>query len=412
MTPSEHGGHHGGHDHSSSSHSSSDSSSGGSGGSTIDFGSSLSFLDFDFGGGGTSAFTPSVPQWRPSAMPWAVTARQLGFVGRSPLGRCDALAPFGAFVRLLGPYETQSRPAWFHGRVRGAEVVIAPYGVFQPPWTAAIVRIDPPLFLGLLAQRDASPRGWGATSFEPARGAALLEHAPNHGSLQHALATSLARGMSITDSTVVMGLTDGADPSVVTRMLEFGAWVAAGLLQRRQALAPTESERALDATWQSFADDHGLTFDRARRHVHGAIDGQRISLSLGSSTSATFTEVAVGWPNDLGFAAHAAKSPETTSYQVLPQRPLSFGVPTSALPFVLLGDDAAVAGGFLARAPVQAALVALAEGTNEITFHGSGANWITRALSLRSELEWAVETALALARGIVGVAPPATAPYR
>ncbi len=70
------------------------------------------------------------------------------------------------------------------------------------------------------------------------------------------------------------------------------------------------------------------------------------------------------------------------------------------------------AGGFFARTKVQEALVALAEGTNEITFHGGCANWVTGPLAQRADLERALETALALARGIVGVAPPVTAPYR
>jgi hypothetical protein len=146
---------------------------------------------------------------------WAETAAALGLGTFLPIGAFDMRATFKTMKRCMGtPAPRPSAWAWMFGKRAKTEVIVATQVRDAQFITAAIARIDPPLFLGIEAWKQ--PHGmFEGRSWAPDRMAQLLSRSPT---ALTALANVPGASTSvISDSTVIVNF-----PTIATDAGQIG----------------------------------------------------------------------------------------------------------------------------------------------------------------------------------------------
>lgn len=229
---------------------------------------------------------------------WADAAAALGLGTFLPIGAFDLRATFKTMKRCLGtkaPYP--SAWSWMFGKRGGTEVLVAAQ-VREPSFlTSVVARIDPPLFLGIEAWRQANALFEGR-SWAPARMTELFARAPTA-----LMALGNAPGASttmISDSTVIVNFPQiEVNATTLAYALDTAAGAASALVEARRNLPKSEGERTQEATWQSFATEHSLRFDADRLELSGTYAGAKIRIVLEGEPFCAMTTVDVDFPSRL-----------------------------------------------------------------------------------------------------------------
>lgn len=269
---------------------------------------------------------------------WAEAAAALGLGTFLPVGAFDSRATFKTLKRSLG---TQApRPsvwAWMFGRRGKNEVIVASQSRDDQLITAAIARIDPPLFLGIEAWKQ--PHGmFEGRSWAPERMAQLFGRSPT---ALTALANVPGASTSvISDSTVIVNFpTIAADASQLGHALDTAINAGTSLVEARKGLAKTDGERTQEATWQAFASENSLAFDVERLELTGVVAAAKVRIALEGEPFCAMTTVSVEFPGrlNLGLSITRQRMPGFVG-SLIGVRDLEIGEPYFDEAFIVHGN--------------------------------------------------------------------------
>jgi hypothetical protein len=235
----------------------------------------------------------------PIHVQWAETAAALGLGAYLPVGAFDARATFKTLKRCVGTVAPRpSMWSWMFGKRGKTEVLVAAQSRDQGQLlTSAVARIDPPLFLGVEAWRQANclfeGRSWG-----PDRMAQLFARTPT--ALMALANVPAASTIIIGDSTVMVNYPRVAtEKTELAYALDTAAAASIALAEARRSLPKSEGERAQEAAWQSFASEHSLVFDADRLELSGIVAAGKIRIALEGEPLCAMTTVNVEFPGRL-----------------------------------------------------------------------------------------------------------------
>lgn len=368
---------------------------------------------------------------------WLLLARALGYEPHAPVAGYGTLASFRHLKRAMGPRSTAapSFATWLYGVRGGVEGIVLHYatgsGRSRRTWTAAIARLDPPLFIGasICAEAWLSDLFGGADvqlgvpafdaelrlgALDPQRLRALLwPHDAEGTQLLQALVRGTRAGMHVTDSTVAFQLSGlVTDAAQVAGALDEAAWVAAALGRRRAALAPSPGEAAIQGEWRAFADSMNLSFDPAHMRIEGEVRGTHVQVALETNGGRVQTAVAVRWPRALEGTVRVRKAGALAFLTELFGGDIKTGDRAFDDAFAVQGHPEPWVRHVFASQVLRDTLRGVAAFADEVTFDQEGAFWLWPVPAVRaSDLDGHVTTALRASEAIFG-AIEGVGPYR
>ena len=254
------------------------------------------------------------------AQHWWAASRTLGFSLWADSTRNEPTGNFDLTLASLRSPKELSEHDWMRGTHDGKDALVS--YLFRDGGSSSdthethvLVRIDPPLFLGL----DIAPRHFfsGAPpiglprfdrlltlqSLAPQRGRALvwlesteLEDFLAAPSLTHLKTRVVDSYVQITASELV------TDPRALTRMLGHASRIEGALARRRAQLPTTPEEARATAAWAHLAEEHRLQFDPVRRTLAGRYDGNDAWVAHRSSPGREWMDVRIALPIDEGLS--------------------------------------------------------------------------------------------------------------
>lgn len=242
---------------------------------------------------------------------WARAAQRLGLQlreSRHPklLGvewrrMADALGPAGAWRGA--PVD-----AWMAGTFEGREVLAfwGP-GLGETPvdQCRVIVRVDPPLLLGLAIFPTTpddivmTPEPYRSAGVSPARAETVMRDP----AVWRELVTIRADGSSpyapyVTDSFVAIAHAHTIPDLALT--IRRAAWLSDVVVEVARALPPDPAEAAIAEAWRRASAKGGLAFDPVRMHLGGEHLGVAVEAQLRACDARRWMEVAAAFPRGLG----------------------------------------------------------------------------------------------------------------
>lgn len=240
---------------------------------------------------------------------WAATARELGLRLYSPVAPFSLEKSFARLLRARGrPLVGVASPKdWMHGIFQPAapgrrsfEVLV----VADATHTRAVVRIDPPLHVGL--HWESGTRPWNAL-VTPRAQAILADEglAP--------LLASCREDVAVVDTMVVVFAPGTSESTPAVRgMLLTASDLARAIGSARASTAPDVEHARRAAEWQAAAREAHLSFDEARMGIHGFCNGLEMAITVEGALVRLETTVAVGLPRlagiDLRLYPHAMRA--------------------------------------------------------------------------------------------------------
>lgn len=311
---------------------------------------------------------------------------------------------------------------WLYGAYRGAEAAILTFeegsGSSTVSYTGVVVRVDPPLFLGLQLGRHGwirifeepdieigSPRIDAAlrvTGANPARVRAFFDlREPSVAPLlERVMRLESLPELWVTDSTVgVAASGNQVDRPTLSSWLDHARDVAEALARRGEQLPKAPAESAQDAEWQRFADAAGFDFDPRRMKLTGK--QRQLEIALEHDGAQVKTAVTLAFPRaiDVGFAVRRTSTP--SFLQGLFSQDIQVGNAAFDDHYVVTGFPEARIRDVLRRPKVLAALSYLAGRTMEVQmnhaqlfFRLAGSSPTVAHLTHLTELAAAVSTDL------------------
>jgi hypothetical protein len=363
-----------------------------------------------------------------TASDWWNLARTLSFEPHEPSAGYGAHASFRQLKRALGPVvgPPPKWEHWFYGRRSGRECIVLQYetgsGSNRQTWTALVVRLDPPLFLGTSISREGflnelfggvdvqlgAPQfdkelRLGAFDREKLR-ALLYPSDPQSLATLQALVRGTRDGMHVTDSTVVFersGIL--TDPIRTAQLLDLGVWVAEELGRRRASMPVTPDETARRAEWQAYATRMNLDFEPAQMKLSGAINGTKLEVALETNGARVQTAVTVRWPHELGVNVRLRKASGVSFLSSLFSQDIETGDPAFDSMFLVQGYPEPWVRQTFAHPDLRATLRNVAGGASELTMNNSGAFWLWPVAAIgRYDLEGHVSMALRASAALFG----------
>ncbi len=388
---------------------------------------------------------------------WAALAAALGLRAHlvcAPYREGDGYRQLRSRVGMPAP--EPGLGDWICGAYDGAGAIIASYqqaatlgdlgantrgGLAR--FTAVLVELDPPLFMGAHVTAEGRLRELvGGSDVEigvPEVDGALRLGALDTHKLRALLAPAdpadlpflqrlagFARGgLFVTDWAVGFRLPGASyDPAHVGSCLQSAAWVRRELLARLPRVPRRDHEAALAAEWTEYAAAAGLTFDAARFSVQGVVDGIALEIALAPRAGAPLTCVMARWPRPIGVQLRVAKfgqnerDPELArgGHRFFAQfftNLLGQDIRVGDAPF----DDAFQVQGFpeqqvravLTSPDLRAAMVQIASVSDEVAMTDQAITWFlagpARGADLGRHVAMAAHTAKALYPGVQGAHP-------
>jgi hypothetical protein len=354
----------------------------------------------------------------------------------------EAFAPSMCFRRIE---RSRGEPAegepphfghWLWGSRQGLDVVVLQYetgcGSSRTTWTAAIARIDPPLWLGLEVRSEGFiDRVFGEPdvslgdrafddklrirSFDPARAALLLSPGDADGRrlLEYLVQAVRVFSTRVTDSYVEVANTGvNTDPSEVGRMLAAAVQLASGLSARRGLLPPAPYEQVWHAEWQRFADAGGFRFHPGHMVVAGERQGTLVEIGLEVEEQTLQTAVNVRFPRPLPYPIFVGRTTTPWFLQGIFSQDIKVGDRAFDDAFLVQGEPESAIRQLLSRPALLQALNYAASCTRDLRV---GADRLflrfDRPTVDAAGLESLVAWACTVSRELVGSAPTA-GPFR
>ena len=309
---------------------------------------------------------------------------------------------------------------------RGTECLVVHYSVGggsnRRYYTSAVVRLDPPLFLGASIDEDGSlisffdgkdielgiptiDQSLRLQAAQPHRLYELLApRSHTDGAFLQTLANGVRHGLSVTDSRVMQrfqGLV--VEPNLLHQGLESAHWAATELGQRRARMGTSPEEWAVHAEWKRFADARQFRFDSARMSATGAIAGAQIEIALETSGGKIGTAIVVRWPRSLGVGLHLRKQGVMAFLTNLFEQDIITGDRAFDDAFTVQGHPEAWVRHALASPHVRDALRIAAHAATEITMNDHALSWtIARPSTTAAELEAHVAMATRASTALFG----------
>ncbi len=372
-----------------------------------------------------------------TAQDWWNLARTLSFEPHEPSAGYGSQASFRQLKRALGP--VVGPPAkwehWMYGRRNGRESIVLQYetgsGSNRSTWTAIVVRIDPPLFLGASIGREgflsdlfggvdvqlgipAFDKELRLGAFDQDRLRVLLYPSdPQSTTTLQALVRCTRDGMHVTDSTAVFALSGVVcDPIAVAQRLEQATWIAGELGRRRASMPVTPSEIAHRTEWQAYADRMRLKFEPLEMKIQGEINGTRIEVALETNGARVQTAVTVRWPRELGVNVRLRKASGFSFLGSLFSQDIATGDPAFDGMFQIQGYPEPWVRQVFAHPDLRATLRNVAAGASELTMNNTGVFWLWPGPALsRTDLDAHVSMAIRASNDLFGTAQ-SLGPYR
>lgn len=376
--------------------------------------------------------TPSPAEW------W-----QLGRVlGLSPYAHVHPFAQDMCYRRMdrsraaLGIDAAPSFTHWLSGRHRHTDVTVLQYetgsGSSTTTWTAAVARIDPPLWLGLEVRRehflDSVFGGKDiqlgdpiiddrlrVTSFDAARTAMLLPALDGEvrGALQFMTSLTSSYSMSISDSFVHLARTGvHTDPGEIGRMLDAAARLATWLSERRRRVPPTQGELVDLRAWERFAASHGWQLDPWRMVARGQGGGARIEIALEIEGQKGFISFLVRFEQPAPVAFHLARTTAPPFLQGIFGHDIRVGEPAFDDVYKVTGPDPGTVRAFLRRPALLSALVQAARLSTDLAVDQTGLGMrVSRGMPNEQDLAMLASIAATVTAELTG-GPPPQGPYR
>ena len=369
---------------------------------------------------------------------WWMLGHALGLTPYLPSAGFGTQASFRQHRRALGAPVTAG-PKWAHwlyGQRGGHEVLVLTYetgsGSHRSTHTAAIVRIDPPLFLGVSIAQDGffselfsgvdvqlgapaydSELRLGAFDAERLRELLLSPAAGDPTPVLQALTRGVRAQMHVTDSTVVFSMSGYVtDAGAVAAKLDLGVWIADALSRRRGAMAPTAAEARHRAEWQAYAEQRNLAFEPERMRLRGEVSGARIEVALETNGARLQTGITVEWPQTLALNLRVRKSTSFSFLANLFGGSVKTGYPDFDAVFDVQGQPAQHVGAIFGSPELRDSLIRLAPHASEVTMNGAGCFWLWPVpVITTAELDAHVGLALRMSTALFGGARSA-GPFR
>ena len=325
----------------------------------------------------------------PAVTRWVDLGRALGLQAFEPTAGYGPGANFRQVKRTLG-IPTPGKvdfTHWFYGRWRETEVTVLMFeqgsGSRSTTYSAAIARVDPPLFLGLAITPHAWIRlfetedvrvGHFATDealhiqgADPRRVASLL--APGDPAawsiLQRTIGLKALDGFCVSDSAVAAWKeASSANLADIPSWLDQTTALASELGARGRALLRTPRERAQEDEWQRFANANGFRFEAARMRL--SAPSTQLEIALETEGDSFRTAVTIGFPRpiDVGFTARSTQLP--SFLQGLFSQDIRVGDPEFDDLFCVTGYPEPYVRALLARPRLLAALKYVGARTTEV----------------------------------------------
>ena len=264
----------------------------------------------------------------PDPANWHALGFKLGLAPYAPsAGYCSGVS-FRRVKRARG-VPAGAKPCfthWFHGLRRGCEVFVLQYttgsGSSTTTWTAALARIDPPLFLGLtIRQHGLLDKIFGGKDiqvgeptaderldidgFDSARIAMLLSPSDIHcrEALSRMTALTSQWTLYVGDSVVEVARADTiTDLAEMTYMLDSAIDLAVWFAARRRVVPMSQGELAQQEAWSQFAQRSRLAFDPPRMTISGELAGTSLDIALETDGQRTRTVVTARFPHQVHVA--------------------------------------------------------------------------------------------------------------
>lgn len=370
---------------------------------------------------------------------WWQLGRALG------LSPCVAVRPFDmqACYRRLSRSRAAlglgALPSFQHqlcGEHRGTAVTVVQYetgsGSSTTAWTAAIARIDPPLWLGLEVRREsfvdelfggrdiqlgdpAVDAKLRVSSFAPARTATFLSAADGEvrGALHYMQALTSSHSLNVSDSSVQvtrMGVI--TDPGEVGRMLEAAVSLATWLSARRARVPPAQGAIVDLAMWERFAASQGFQFDPWRIVARGSGATAGIEIALETEGQRAFVALIVRYPRPAPVAFQAVRTSAPPFLQGLFSQDIQVGNHAFDDVYKVTGADPASVRALLGRPALLSALTDAAWLSKDVQVGQLGMDMrVERGMPSREDLDRLVSMAT-IVTSELSAGVPTQGPYR
>lgn len=371
---------------------------------------------------------------------WRELAVALGFTPFQPFETYAQTFCFRRMERVRGMHAHAHAPSytqWLWGKWRGVDAVLLQYdtgsGSNSTTWTAAIARIDPPLWLGLeVLPENILSRVFGGgdisvghssydnalkiNAADHARASMLLSPADTHGQQMLNKMVDIFRAYvgRVSDSYVeVKKAGVHTDPVNAAAMLDSAAELAAWLKWRQSTLPPSRFMEAQRYEWQRFANTNRFTFDSAQLVVSGIRDGVQIDISLETEGQSLFPVVIVRFPRPCPYEVFIRRTNVPGFLQGILSQDIKVGNALFDDAFKVQGRDEAGIRSWLTRPALLKALNDTVRFTNDLHINRQGLFMRYAApVPTADNLEWLTAWSCLVSRELVGGGDTDRGPYR
>jgi hypothetical protein len=229
---------------------------------------------------------------RHKAQPWWAASRTLGLTLWDDTTGNEPASHFDTMVSSLRPHTTLTEHNWMAGTFEGHDVLVT--YLFRDGGSSSdtlktfvMVRIDPPLFLGLEVDERSFLSGipkigipafdgpFTVRAFDRERGAMMVwpGRAPELTTLLVEAKAADAHPRIVDSYVQLMVYRFEWRPDVLASMLRVASKIADVCADRRARIGETREEAALRASWARFADGERLQHDPAHRALSGSYRG-------------------------------------------------------------------------------------------------------------------------------------------
>lgn len=371
---------------------------------------------------------------------WRDLAVALGFTPFQPSETYAQTFCYRRMERVRGMPATSSAPSysqWLWGKWRGVDAVVLQYdtgsGSNSTTWTAAIVRIDPPLWLGLdITPENIFSRVFGSDDISVGHSSydnALKINASDHARASMLLSPADAHGQQMLNKMVdifrayVGRVSDSyvevkqagihTVPGQVAAMLDSAAELAGWLRWRQSTLPPYRLIQAQQYEWQKFADANRFTFDSAQLVMSGIRDGVQVDISLEMEGQSPYPVLIARFPRPCPYEVFIRRTNVPGFLQGIFSQDIKVGNGMFDDAFKVQGNDEAGIRSWLARPALLKALNDIVRFTDDLQINRVGLFMrFPGPVPTADNLEWLVAWSSVVSRELVGGSDPERGPYR
>jgi hypothetical protein len=371
---------------------------------------------------------------------WRQLAVALGFTPFQPFEPFAQTFCFRRMERVRGMHANASAPSysqWLWGKWRGVDAVLIQYdtgsGSSSIAWTAAIVRIDPPLWLGLeVVPEDFMSRVFGGGDISVGHSSydnALKINAFDHGRASMLLSPADAQGQEmlnkilgvfqayvgrISDSHVEVKKSGvHTEPVKVAAMLDSAAELAAWLRFRQSTLPPSRSMEIQQYEWRRFAETNRFTFDGAQMVLSGVREGSQIDISVEMEGQRPYPVIFVRFPRPCPYDVFISRTDVPSFLQGILSQDIKVGNAMFDDAFKVQGNDEAGIRQWLGRPALLQALNDSLRFTNDLHINRLGLFMrFPSPVPTADNLEWLAAWSCVVSRELTGGSTTEQGPYR